>query len=100
MRYIWDWKSHFNNEDPKDIFDCFIAEYLLSDGRAIPEEEKTLEKYKVTSLDALGMKQQELFKELPQLYSLFSTIEVPLIPVLLSMEKNGITLDTAWSTHF
>jgi len=94
MTYIWDWKSHFNNEDPKDIFDCFIAEYLLSDGRGIPEEEKTLEKYKVTSLDALGMKQQELFKELPQLYSLFSTIEVPLIPVLLSMEKNGITLNT------
>ncbi len=93
MKYVWDWKQSYENEDPKEIFDCFIAEYLLSDGRGTPEKEKTLEKYKVSTLEELGKKQQLLLQDLPTLSKLLHEIEIPLIPILITMEKNGIELD-------
>lgn len=93
MKYVWDWKQSYGNEDPKEIFDCFIAEYLLSEGRGTPEKEKTFEKYKAATLEELGEKQQLLLQELPRLTKMLHEIEIPLIPILITMEKNGIELD-------
>ncbi|MEN9407443.1 MAG: polymerase [Candidatus Parcubacteria bacterium] len=91
---VWDLKSQFVTYKEGDVFDCMVAEFLLSDGRYVPSVEEVLKKYGVTTLDDLVVKQKERFEKLPKLYSLFTDIEMPLIPVLSQMEKEGITLDT------
>lgn len=94
MKYVWDWKSNFNNEDPSEIFDCLIAEFLLNYGKSIPDKVKTLENYKARTIEELGEKQSILLRELPKVESLLHDIEIPLVPILLSMEREGIELDT------
>ncbi len=91
---VWDLKSQFESYKNIQVFDCLLAEFLLSEGRFVPEQEKLFQTYKVTTLDELADKQLEKFNELPALYSLFTTIEQPLSTVLYTMEKTGISLDT------
>ena len=87
---IWDCKSSGTFEN---IFDCYIAEGLLSEGHRIGTEEETVLKYKATSLADLAKKQQEKFAEQPKLAKLFYEIEQPLAKVLWQMEQHGILLD-------
>lgn len=91
IKPVWDSKSSGNFETD---FDCYIAEALLSEGRSVGTEEKTLEKYKVANLTELAEKQQEKLKEYPKLASLFYDIEMPMAHVLWNMEQKGILLDT------
>lgn len=90
---VWDWKSNYHNEPVADVFDCMIAEFLLSEGKPVPSKELTLLQYGVTDLDALAKKQLAKFDAFPTLYSYFTTIEMPMIPVLWQMEDEGIYLD-------
>lgn len=90
---IWDAKSEFEKYKNKEIFDCMLAEFLLSNGKTIASLEKTLEKYKVATIDELATKQKTLLQNLPKIQTLLTDIELPLIKVLWNMEKNGITLD-------
>ncbi len=92
---IWDVKSagEYPREEP--VFDCMIAEYLLSEGRGKLSEEQALLNYGVSDLMELAEKQKLKFAELPALFSLFTTIELPLISVLMKMEKTGIMVDVA-----
>lgn len=93
IRAVWDLKSQFDPQQKGEVFDCMIAEFLLSDGRFVQGEKAALEQNGVTTLEELAQKQQEKFHELPQLESLFHKIEMPLVPILWQMEKNGIVLD-------
>jgi len=91
MKAVWDSKS--TGEFAVD-FDCYIAEALLSEGRAFGSFEDTLEKYTVKTVSELAEKQKERLKEYPKLGSLFYEIEMPLAKVLWEMEQKGILLDT------
>lgn len=93
-KVVWDLKSQVAKDKDANMFDCMVAEFLLSDGRYVSTLEEVLRKYDVTTIDELAAKQKERFLKLPKLYSLFTDIEMPLIPVLTQMEKEGITLDT------
>ena len=90
---VWNLKSQIEKYKNQEVFDCLVAEFLLSDGRIVHGEEDILKKYEVANLDELAQKQQEKLKELPELYKLFLDIEMPLISVLKKMEDVGITLD-------
>ena len=90
---VWDLKSQIEKIKEEDIFDCLIAEGLLSEGRGIPQFGPTLLKYKVENTHDLAAKQKVALKENPKLQSLFQNIEMPLVYVLSEMEKAGITID-------
>lgn len=87
---VWDLKNNF---EKGEFFDCLIAEFLLSEGRLVHAQEEVLKKYNVATVFELAEKQKEKFAEFPDLYKLFTEIEMPLVPVLYEMEKTGITLD-------
>lgn len=91
---VWDAKSQLENNQNQEVFDCLLAEFLLSYGRYIPAQNEAFRLYNVTTLEELASKQQEKFEILPKLQSLFTDIELPLISVLWQMEKMGIQLDT------
>ena len=94
-KVVWDLKSNFEKfGKEKNVFDCMVAEFLLSDGRYIPTEEKALRDYKVTSLDEVSTLQRKKLEILPTLHKLFTEIEMPLVRILAQMELNGIQLDT------
>jgi len=101
-KLVWDLKSAFAglpdgtwfNQVPTGTWDCMIAEFLLSEGRFVHSQESVLSSYKVKNLTELAKKQKERFLELPELYKLFSEIEMPLVKVLHKMETTGILLDT------
>ena len=90
---VWDVKSQGEKIKNANVFDCMIAEFLLSEGRGIPQLDPTLLKYKAESLDELAEKQAGALKENPKLDTLFHDIEMPLAFVLLDMEQNGISID-------
>lgn len=98
---VWDLKSQSNwlptgsgfKQVSNGIWDCEIAEFLLTEGRFVHSQEEVLTMYKVKSLEELAKKQKERFAKLPKLYKLFTDIEMPLITVLWQMEKIGISLD-------
>lgn len=92
---VWDLKSESKQLPDIGVFDCYIAEWLLSDGLYSPTQEAAFKKYNVSSLDDLATKQQEKLDDLPKVLKLFHDIEMPLVRVLWQMERNGITLDTA-----
>ncbi len=94
-KVLWDLKSQFETYQNEDVFDCMIAEFLLSDGRYIPSLETTLSRYKVKTLEELAEKQKEKLAELPKLADLYQNVELPLVKVLWHMEKIGICLDVA-----
>ncbi|OGF50766.1 MAG: DNA polymerase I [Candidatus Firestonebacteria bacterium RIFOXYA2_FULL_40_8] len=84
-----------------EVFDCMLAAYLLNPDRGSygPAEiifrylsENPAEKEEICFLLAL---KEVLKKELAdqKLLELFEKIEMPLVPVLASMEKTGIKLD-------
>ena len=91
---VWDLKSQLEKYKVEDVFDCLIAEFLLSDGRFVHAEEDVLKKYKVKTLSELAEKQKEKFADRQSLLKLFNEIEMPLVAVLFKMEKAGILLDT------
>lgn len=93
MTPVWDAKSQFENVKDTEFFDCMIAEFLLSDGRLVHSAEKVLTKYKASTLEDLAEKQKEKLATLPKLSKLFYEIEMPLVRVLYTMERNGILLD-------
>ncbi|HEX8931731.1 MAG TPA: DNA polymerase [Patescibacteria group bacterium] len=88
---VWDLKLEYKKGN---FFDCLIAEFLLAEGRFVPNQEKVLAKYKVKTLGELALKQQAALAKLPKLEKLFNEIEMPLVSVLYQMEQNGILLDT------
>lgn len=92
MRAVWDGKTSGVIDAN---FDCYIAEALLSEGRAFGTLDDTLARYKVKNVDELASHQQKRFDENPQLSSLYYDIELPLAKVLGQMEKKGILLDIA-----
>jgi DNA polymerase-1 len=94
MKAVWDLKSQFEEHKTEEVFDCLIAEFLLSEGRYSPTEMMAFEKHNVSTFDALAEKQQLALAEHPTLLKLFTEVEMPLVPVLYQMEKNGIILDT------
>jgi DNA polymerase-1 len=91
IKSVWDSKSS-NNFD--SVFDCYIAEALLSEGRPFGGLDETLAKYKVSTISELAEEQEKRLKEYPKLASLFYDIEMPLAKVLWQMEQKGILLDT------
>ena len=93
MKAVWDLKSQFDKYRDAEVFDCMIAEFLLSHGKFVHTQDDVLKKYKVTTLDELAKKQQEKLAKLPKLHSLFTDIEMKLVPVLWHMEQEGILLD-------
>lgn len=93
QKAVWDLKSQYELYKDKKVFDTMIAEFLLSDGRFVPIQETTLERYKVDSLDKLAEEQEKRLRDIESLNILFTEIEMPLIPVLYQMEKEGILLD-------
>lgn len=93
MKAVWDLKPQFDKVGDEDMFDCLIAEFLLSEGRYTPTEMLALEKYNVPTLDALAEKQKQELEKLPELYKLFTDVEMPLVAILHQMEKRGILLD-------
>jgi len=94
MVNVWDIKSQYATYQGQEVFDCYIAEALLSEGRYRLTEEGVLKHYGVKMLDELANKQKEKFEQFPKLKSLFYDIELPLTTVLWQMETRGITLDT------
>ena len=71
-----------------------IAEFLLSYGKFVPAQEVVLHKYKVETLQELAEKQTAEFEKVPSLHEYFTTLELPLVPVLWHMEQAGIFLDS------
>lgn len=92
MKAVWDAKSQ-TTRVTSDLFDCMIAESLLSDGRYIPQLGAALLKYKVDTVEELAQKQMTILSQNPQLTYLFEQIEMPLVEVLSTMEKTGIKID-------
>jgi DNA polymerase-1 len=97
--------------DPKRIFDVGVAAYLLESGRSdfsvssllagyLPEVElpEPTEELPQAALDAFGSRLlvPELAGRLSQdgSFELFSKLEMPLLPVLLEMERTGLHADS------
>lgn len=97
---VWDYKSQFEKIQDSEVFDCLLAEALLSEGKRIPKLDETLERYNVTTIDALAEKQKKALADKPKLELLLSVVELPLIPVLYNMEQNGITVDKTQLEEF
>lgn len=76
------------------MFDCMIAEFLLSEGKYPIRQEEAFKRHTVTDLKGLYKKQQEALTQNPKLQTLFTDIEMPLVPILYGMEQAGITVDT------
>jgi len=93
MTAVWDLKSQFEKYQGKEVFDCMVAEFLLTDGKTLSTEEEVLASYKATSLEQLAELQKKKFEELPELWDLFIKVEMPFIKVLWQMEQAGIELD-------
>lgn len=94
-KVVWDLKAHPELWEEENIFDCLIAEFMLSNGRSVASEEAVLKKYKVKTLEELAEKQKERLEEVPHIKKLLYEVEIPLAPVLGKMEKAGITLDVS-----
>ena len=92
MIAVWDAKAQ-DIPYTAELFDCLIAECLLSDGRYIPQLGAALLKHKVKSIDELAEKQKENLIKDSNLQYLFDHIEMPLVEVLSEMEKTGILID-------
>jgi DNA polymerase I len=90
---IWDWKTHFNHQAPDTVFDCMVAEFLLLQGKFVPSLEVTLDQYGVNTVEKLAEKQIAKLAAAPKLHEYFTSIEMPIIPVLWQMEQSGIFLD-------
>ncbi len=107
MRYaVWDFKAHLPvlPKDSRSVFDLCLADYLL---RPLTTEHGPLEVAAVwfeNRFEQLSGAQLALFslsarekldEELASkgLTTLYETIELPLVPVLYEMEKNGIGAD-------
>jgi DNA polymerase-1 len=96
MTVVWDFKSqieNFKNAMPKGIWDCLLAEYILSEGRYPLTQSVTLERYGVSTLEELAVLQQAALEKQPQLLQLYRDIELPLSKVLWQMEQHGICID-------
>lgn len=91
---VWDLKTQGEKYLDKEVFDCMLAEFLLSAGRSVGTEEQVMHRYGVDNLEDLAIKQKEVLETMPTLLSLYHDIELPLASVLFKMEQEGIMLDT------
>ena len=94
MKAVWGIKEQTDLYKNEDVFDCLIAEFLLSEGRYSPTQMLAFEKYAVSSLEELAKKQEQRLSDYPSLAKLFYEIEMPLATILHDMEKKGILLNT------
>lgn len=92
---VWDWKLQYKKYEGKDVFDCMIAEFLLSEGKYPIRQEVAFKRHAVTDLGDLYSKQRELLSKNEKLYRLFSEVEMPLVSILYRMEHVGIAVDTS-----
>lgn len=96
---VWNLKQNFVEHasqlkrDPRSIFDCMIAEYLLCEGKYFYTLETTMARYNAKSLQDVYEKQKELLEKNPKMNKLFWDIEMPLVRVLKEMEEHGICID-------
>lgn len=90
-RTIWDCKAA---ADFKNVFDCYIAEALLSEGKFFGNKEQTLSRYKVKTIEELAERQKERLHRYQKLEALYYEIELPLAKILWEMEQKGILLDS------
>lgn len=90
---VWDVKSNPEFFSDNNVFDCMIAEFLLSAGTNKLSQEEVCRTYGVSSVAKLAVLQQKKLSEHPLLNALFHTIEMPLASVLWRMEKTGIMVD-------
>jgi DNA polymerase I len=90
---VWEIKSQYETYADQEVFDCLLAEYVLSEGRYPLKLPDTLEHYGVATIDELATKQRYALEQHPQLHALFHDVEMPLAKVLWQMERNGISLD-------
>ncbi len=88
---VWDSKSLGNFDN---VFDCYIAEALLAEGRSVSSKEETLIFYNVSTLEELMHKQKEKLDQHSKLKELFYDVELPVASILWHMEQRGILLDT------
>ncbi len=96
---VWDLKSNSEINKTEEVFDCLIAEYILSEGKYPLKEAETLERYGVTTLEELAAKQKASFEQSPELSSLFYTVELPLVKIIWQMESRGISIDQIHLQH-
>lgn len=90
-KVVWDGKA---TGEVENVFDAYIAEQLLSEGRHVGNADDTMTKYEVANLAGLAEKQKQRLAENPKLTTLFYEIESPLTKILYNMEQQGILLDT------
>jgi len=91
-------------------FDIMIASYLLASGTRTHDLESIIlqelgkelssesKNYSLEKIDFIWQLRDKLYDKLNQdnLIELFEKIEMPLIPVLAEMERNGIKIDAAY----
>lgn len=86
-----DWKKHnhifqeFNVDIKGEVFDISLARYLLGEDKKVENKETPTFFYTKTNL---SLKMKDL-----GVYDLYKNIELPLVPVLFDMEKNGLLID-------
>ena len=95
--------------DPERIFDCGIAAYLLSSGKSYTPSELALEYLDLPKPSGDGAPSDGQFEaavaealvetltaklKADESWELFCDIELPLMPVLLDMERMGVRVDT------
>lgn len=90
---VWDLKSQYEHFQEQDVFDCMIAEYLLSEGKYQSSEDEAMTRRGAESLHELYEKQQTELHKNPKLMFLFEQVEMPLVGVLWRMERAGIRVD-------
>ena len=91
IKAVWDSKLH---NDFENVFDCLLAESLISEGKLVTTLEETLLGYGAANIEELAEKQMECLKANPKLLHLYQNIELPLAHVLFKMQQRGILLDT------
>lgn len=92
---VWDVKSQYQEYEGKDVFDCMIAEFLLSEGKYPIRQDVAFKQHDVSDLDGLQKKQQEALRKHRKLSALFTDIEMPMVRILYQMEQAGIAVDGA-----
>ncbi len=95
--------------DPERLFDCGIAAYLLSSGKSYAPSELALEYLDLPKPSGEGAPSDGQFEaavaealvepltaklKADDSWELFCDIELPLMPVLLQMERVGVRVDT------
>ncbi|HNQ31584.1 MAG TPA: DNA polymerase [Candidatus Woesebacteria bacterium] len=71
-----------------------LAAFILSGGTRYTEQE-FLAHYEVDTLEKVQAVQQKEFMQVPDMYSLYTTIDLPVSHIVLAMHEYGVHLDVA-----